>query len=77
MFFIFRYVQNHYLQNLNQTPNYDYLGHPLNAYHLIRHVASGWNYLAKKQFTGLPEPNLELELGMQEIWEFKNHFLFD
>ena len=67
MFFIFRYVQNHYLQNLNQTPNNDYLGHPLNAYHLIRHVASGWNYLADKQFKGLPEPNLELELGRQKI----------
>ena len=55
------------MQNLNQTPNYDYLGHPLNAYHLIRHVASGWNYLAKKQFKGLPEPNLELELGRQKM----------
>ena len=65
------------MQNLNQTPNYDYLGHPLNAYHLIRHVASGWNYLAKKKFIGLAEPNLELELGKQEIWKFKNYFLFN
>ena len=73
--FIFRYIQTHYMQNLNQTPNYNYLGHPLNAYHLIRHVASGWNYLAKKQFEGLPEPNLEFEFGRQEIFEFKNYFL--
>ena len=51
------------MQNLNQTPNYDYLGHPLNAYHVVRHVASGWNYWAKKQSKGLPEPNLEMEVG--------------
>ena len=62
------------MQNLNQTPNYDYLGHPLNAYHLIRHVASGWNYLAKKQFESLAEPDWELELGKQEIYKFKNYF---
>ena len=40
---IFRYVKHHYIHQLNQTPNYDYLGHPLNAYHFIRHVASGWD----------------------------------
>ena len=38
-----RYVKHHYIHQLNQTPNYDYLGHPVNAYHLIRHVASGWD----------------------------------
>ena len=75
MIFIFRYVQNHYMHNLNETPNYDYLGHPLNAYHLVRHVASGWNYLAKKQLKGSPEPNLEIELGKQKICAFKNYFL--
>ena len=67
MVFVSRYVQDHYMQNLNQTPNYDYLGHPLNAYHLIRHVASGWNNLANKQFKGLPGHNLESELGRQKI----------
>jgi len=36
------YVKNHQIHQLNQTPNYDYLGHPVNAYHFIRHVASGW-----------------------------------
>ena len=39
---IHRYVKNHKTHQLNQAPNYDYLGHPVNAYHLIRHVASGW-----------------------------------
>ena len=38
-----RYIKNHHLHKLNDTPNLDYLGHPINAYHLIRHVASGWN----------------------------------
>ena len=75
MIVIFRYVQNHYMQNLNQTPNYDYLGHPLNAYHLIRHLASGWNYLTKKQRKGLLESDLEIELGRQKICEFKNYLL--
>ena len=43
MFSFDRYVKHHYIHQLNQTPNYDYLGHPVNAYHLIRHVASGWD----------------------------------
>ena len=37
-----RYVKHHKIHQLDQTPNYDYLGHPVNAYHFIRHVASGW-----------------------------------
>ena len=37
-----RYITNHHLHELNDTPNLDYLGHPINAYHFIRHVASGW-----------------------------------
>ena len=27
---------------LNQEPNVDYLGHPINAYNLIKHTAMGW-----------------------------------
>ena len=30
------------MHKLNGNPNLDYLGHPINAYHFIRHVASGW-----------------------------------
>ena len=41
--FINRYIKQHYLHQLNKTPDYEYLGHPINAYHLIRHVASDWN----------------------------------
>lgn len=44
------YVNNHYLQNLNQTPNYLYLGHPINAYHLIRHIASDWRNIITNDF---------------------------
>ena len=42
IFLSHRYIKNHHLHKLNATPNLDYLGHPINAYHLIRHVASGW-----------------------------------
>ena len=41
-FYISRYVSHHKIHQLNQIPNYDYLGHPVNAYHFIRHVSSGW-----------------------------------
>ena len=40
-------MKNHYLHGLNATPNYSYLGHPINAYHLIRHVGSGWDKIIK------------------------------
>ena len=42
-------MKNHYLHGLNATPNYSYLGHPINAYHLIRHVGSGWNKISKEK----------------------------
>ena len=60
---IFRYVKTHYMHNLNQTPNFNHLGHPLNAYHLIRHVASGWNYLIENEFKNIPEIQLKHEFG--------------
>ena len=34
---------NHHVHKLSDIPNLDYLGHPINAYHFIRHVAFGWN----------------------------------
>ena len=49
------------MHNLNQTPNFNHLGHPLNAYHLIRHVASGWNYLIENEFKNIPEAQLKHE----------------
>ena len=27
---------------LFETPNISFLGHPINAFHFVRHVASGW-----------------------------------
>jgi len=27
---------------LFETPNYEFLGHPINAFHFVRHVAAGW-----------------------------------
>jgi hypothetical protein len=40
----FRYVDDHKKLKLDQEPNFKYLGHPINAYHLIRHSALGWKY---------------------------------
>ena len=51
------------MHNLNQAPNFNHLGHPLNAYHLIRHVASGWNYLIKNEFNDIPENHLKQQFG--------------
>ena len=33
---------------LDVGPNYDFLGHPINAYHFVRHVASGWKHIQDK-----------------------------
>ena len=40
-----RYVNSHHLNKLDQEPNLEYLGHPLDAYHFVRHVASNWERL--------------------------------
>ena len=37
-----RYITNHKKLELNQEPNVEYLGHPINAYNLIKHSALGW-----------------------------------
>ena len=41
-----RYVKQHNRYKLNNTPNHNHLGHPINAYHLIRHVVYGWEYIS-------------------------------
>ena len=43
---IYRYVKQHCQYKLNQTPNYNHLGHPINAYHLLRHIVYGWEYVS-------------------------------
>ena len=40
---MFRYLKQHYLYQLNVEPNIDYVGHPVNAYHFLRHIAFGWH----------------------------------
>ena len=35
-------LTNHEKLELNQEPNVEYLGHPINAYNLIKHSALGW-----------------------------------
>ena len=37
-----RYITNHKKLELDQEPNVEYLGHPINAYNLIKHSALGW-----------------------------------
>ena len=67
----YRYIKNHHLHKLNDNPNFDYLGHPVNAYHFIRHVASGW----KKILNDGPKINKWIESNVgQIIW---NNFLGD
>ena len=41
----YRYVKNHKKLELDQAPNVEYLGHPINAYNLIKHSAIGWKFL--------------------------------
>ena len=38
-------MKQHNRYKLNNTQNYNHLGHPINAYHLIRHVVYGWEYI--------------------------------
>ena len=35
-------MESHKKLELNQEPNVDYLGHPINGYNLIKHAAMGW-----------------------------------
>ena len=38
-----RYLKEHYSLEMQNKSKSEYLGHPINAYHLIRHVALGWD----------------------------------
>ena len=38
-------MKNHKKLELDQEPNVEYLGHPINAYNLIKHSAIGWKFL--------------------------------
>ena len=58
-----RYIKNHRLHKLNDNPNLEYLGHPLNSYHLIRHVASGW----KRFLNDEPKLNKWIENNVGQI----------
>ena len=43
--YILRYVKSHHSNQLDQEPNYEYLSHPLDAYHFVRHISSNWERL--------------------------------
>ena len=42
-----RYIKQHDQSRLDQEPNSHDIGHPVNAYHLIKHVALGWRAIEK------------------------------
>ena len=58
-----RYVEQHYQHKLNTTPNIEYLGHPINAYHLIRHIFYGWEYIVHYLPILIERRPLSKELG--------------
>ena len=43
----YRYIKQHDQSRLDQEPSSHEIGHPVNAYHLIRHVALGWPAIDK------------------------------
>lgn len=45
-----KYIKSHEDTQLDQEPNFDFLGNPLNGYFLIRHVALGWGEVRTKMF---------------------------
>ena len=59
--FFVRYVESHQKLELNQEPNVDYLGHPINAYNLIKHTAMGWKDFHFKVIPDLNETVSNLE----------------
>ena len=46
----FRYIDSHESVELNQEPNFRYLGQPINSYFLLRHVALGWDEIRTRAF---------------------------
>ena len=43
-----RYIKSYHDLRLNEEPNFEFLGHPINSYHLVRHVAFAYEHVAAK-----------------------------
>ena len=43
-----RYVKSYKQIELDKEPNFDYLGHPINSYQLVRHVAFAYQFIGKE-----------------------------
>ena len=41
-------MSQHHRLRLDEPPNYSFLGHPLNAYFFVRHVANGWTKIKEQ-----------------------------
>ena len=52
---------------LNQEPNYGYLGHPVNSYHFIRHMAIGWPVIMSYITKIKKHPSIDKRYGMCQI----------
>ena len=63
-----RYVNQHHRHKLNNTPTINYLGHPINAYHLIRHIVYGWEYISHHLPVLMERRPLHTALGKVLKW---------
>ena len=52
---------------LDQEPNLEYLGHPINAFNLIKHSAIGWKYFNENVIQPLNKT-------LTSVGEYKNNF---
>ena len=66
MRYLFSYMAQHKLLGLDEEPNYDFLGHPINAYLFVRHVAHGWSFIKE---------SLE-KVDLNKTQDFGNHHIY-
>ena len=48
------------MMKLNETTSIEHLAHPINAYHLLKHITFGWN-------------TITMEILNNKTWREKNH----
>ena len=65
-----KYIKSHEDAQLDQEPNFEYLGNPLNGYFLIRHVAFGWGAVRTKVFEAENATRQAFGKGFSNFIEF-------
>ena len=69
-----RYIDEYKWLGLDEEPNYDFLGHPINGYLFLRHVAFGWGKI-KKSIKDV-DLNATDQYGKnKELWNSWNRYL--